>query len=245
MKSQARDSRDRRERADAFERRRGLAEANRLRDDQIISAAYAKGGTTNVPEVDYLNASLMTSWSVSGASADCTPVDLGKVLAGKIGGCVDLDVDVHARRVRRQHAEGSRDGAAVDVPFVHRGESRSRRVRADQAAAASQAGEPGAESGAVFGERVRLVNTVNNYTSRPIKVEDIDEARPVEDEGVLQGAVQPTPPTSPSSSSAISTSTRSRRCWRPTSDRCRRKGSPRPPIAPRGCSSRPTSSGRR
>jgi zinc protease len=145
-----------------------------FKNDQIIFTAYAKGGTTNVPEVDYRNASLMTGLvGVSGVGG-LSPVDLGKVLSGQIanasismgsythgvsGGSTPKDLETALQLMYLSFTAANHDPDAFELL--------KRRLRANLA-------NQGQSPGAVFGERVRLVNTVNNYMSRSMKVEDID-----------------------------------------------------------------------
>ena len=114
-----------------------------FKNDQVIFTAYAKGGTLNVPEADYPQ-----------RVADDRPrrrLRRRRLLAGRpgqdavgtAGERVAQHGRVHARRLRGQHAEGSGDRAAVAVPRLHRRESRSGCLRAVEAPAARQPGEPG------------------------------------------------------------------------------------------------------
>src|SRR5258706_9728242 len=55
-----------------------------FKNDQVIFTAYAKGGTMDVPEENYRNASLMTGLVGTSGVGGLSPVDLGKVLAGPL-----------------------------------------------------------------------------------------------------------------------------------------------------------------
>jgi zinc protease len=145
-----------------------------FKNDQIAFTAYAKGGTANVPEAEYRNASLMTSLvGVSGVGG-LSPVDLGKLLSGQIanaslsvgaythgvsGGSTPKDLETALQLLYLSFTAANHDPAAFELL--------KRRLRANLE---NQAQSPGA----VFGERVRLVNTSNNYMSRAMKVEDVD-----------------------------------------------------------------------
>jgi zinc protease len=145
-----------------------------FKNDQIIFTAYAKGGTTNVPEADYRNASLMTGLvGVSGVGG-LSPVDLGKMLSGQIanaslsmgsythgvgGGSTPKDLETALQLMYLSFTAANHDPDAFELM--------KRRLRANLL-------NQGQSPGAVFGERVRLVNTVNNYMSRSMKVEDVD-----------------------------------------------------------------------
>ena len=150
-----------------------------FKNDQITFTAYAKGGTTNVPEADYRNAAMMTGLiGVSGVGG-FSPVDLGKMLSGQIanaslsmgpythgvsGGATPKDLETALQLMYLSFtAPNLHDAQAFDLL--------KRRLRANLE---NQAQSPGA----VFGERVRLVNTNNNYMSRAMKIEDVDKLDP-------------------------------------------------------------------
>jgi len=145
-----------------------------FKNDQILFTAYAKGGTTNVPEADYKNASLMTGLVGTSGVGGFSPVDLGKLLSGQIanaslsmgsythgvsGASTPKDLETALQLLYLSFTDANHDPAAFDLL--------KRRLRANLE---NQAQSPGA----VFGERLRLVNTSNSYMSRSMKVEDVD-----------------------------------------------------------------------
>jgi len=145
-----------------------------FKNDQIAFTAYAKGGTTNVPEADYRNATMMTSLVGTSGVGGLSPVDLGKLLSGQIasaslsmgaythgasGGSTPKDLETALQLLYLSFTAANHDPAAFDLM--------KRRLRANLE---NQAQSPGA----VFGERLRLVNTNNNYMSRSMKLEDVD-----------------------------------------------------------------------
>jgi zinc protease len=132
-----------------------------------------------VPEADYRNAAMMTGLiGVSGVGG-FSPVDLGKMLSGQIanaslsmgpythgvsGGATPKDLETALQLMYLSFtAPNLHDAQAFDLL--------KRRLRANLE---NQAQSPGA----VFGERVRLVNTNNNYMSRAMKIEDVDKLDP-------------------------------------------------------------------
>ena len=145
-----------------------------FKNDQITFTAYAKGGTTGVPEAEYRNASLMTGLvGVSGVGG-FSPVDLGKMLSGQIanaslsmgsfthgmsGGGTPKDLETALQLMYLSFTAANHDPDAFELL--------KRRLRANLE---NQAQSPGA----VFGERVRMVNTSNSYLSRSMKVADVD-----------------------------------------------------------------------
>ena len=57
-----------------------------FRNDQIIFSSYARGGVSLASEADYLNASLANSFVGIGGVGGFSPVDLSKMLAGRLSG---------------------------------------------------------------------------------------------------------------------------------------------------------------
>ena len=81
-----------------------------------------------------------------GGIGGLNPVDLSKMLSGKIAQASPIDLGLHAGRQRLEHAEGSRDRAAAQLPRLHRAEHDARRARARQAAPGRLAAESRSES---------------------------------------------------------------------------------------------------
>ena len=149
-----------------------------FKNDQVIFTAYARGGTTNVPEDNYRNASLTTALVGTAGVGGLSPVDLGKLLSGKIasaslamgpythgvsGSSTPKDLETALQLLYLDFTAANHDPEAFELL--------KRRLRANLA-------NQGQSPGAVFGERVRLVNTVNNYTARSMKPEDVDTLDP-------------------------------------------------------------------
>ena len=145
-----------------------------FKNDQIVFTAYAKGGTANVPEAEYRNASLMTGLVGISGVGGLSPVDLGKMLSGQIanaslsmgsfthglsGGGTPKDLETALQLMYLSFTAANHDPSAFELM--------KRRLRANLE---NQAQSPGA----VFGERVRLVNTSNSYLSRSMKMADVD-----------------------------------------------------------------------
>ena len=145
-----------------------------FKNDQIVFTSYARGGTMSVPEDNYRNASLMTTLVNTAGVGGLSPVDLGKVLAGQLanaslsmgaythgvsGGSTPKDLETALQLAYLSFTAANHDPEAFELL--------KRRLRANLA-------NQGQSPGAVFGERLRLVNTVNSYTARSMKPEDID-----------------------------------------------------------------------
>jgi zinc protease len=144
-----------------------------FRADQVVFSSFARGGISTAPPEQYFNASLSSSIVGLGGVGGLTPVDLGKLLAGKIGGAsayistythgvngsaTPKDLDTALQLAYLHFTAPNRDPGALDLM--------KRRL---EASLANQAQSPGA----VFGERVRAINTVNHYTAKPIRLEDV------------------------------------------------------------------------
>jgi zinc protease len=144
-----------------------------FRNDQVSFTGYARGGISLASEADYLNASLSTSLVGLSGIGGITPVDLGKLLAGRIanasafmssythgvsGGSTPRDLEIALQLVHLQFTAPNRDPKALELL--------KRRLEANLA---NQAQNPGA----VFGERVRMVNTMDHYSSRSTTVADL------------------------------------------------------------------------
>ena len=84
-----------------------------------------------------------------------------------------------------------RDGAAAALPELHRARRRPRGVRAD-ASGSSRPPSPTAVAirAQAFGEKLGEVNTTGHYTAEPLTAEQHRPARPRRDDGVLQGALR-------------------------------------------------------
>ncbi|HUS22317.1 MAG TPA: insulinase family protein [Aeromicrobium sp.] len=145
-----------------------------FKNDQVIFTAYARGGTMDVPEQEYRDASLMTGLVGASGVGGFSPVDLGKMLSGQLasaslsmgsythgvsGAATPKDLETALQLLYLNFTAANHDPAAFELL--------KRRLRANLA-------NQGQSPGAVFGERVRLVNTSNSYTARAMKPEDVD-----------------------------------------------------------------------
>jgi zinc protease len=149
-----------------------------FRNDQIIFTSYARGGLSLATPADYNNASLATSLvSLSGVGG-FNPTDLGKLLAGKIanaspsvssttqgvaGSSTPKDLETALQLVYLEFTAPNQDPNAFALL--------KQRLEANLA---NQAQSPGA----VFSERVRRINTMDHYTARPLKIEDLANLDP-------------------------------------------------------------------
>jgi zinc protease len=144
-----------------------------FRNDQIIYTSYARGGVSLAPEADYLNASLASSFVSLGGVGGFTPVDLGKMLAGRLssaGTYISTYLHGITGSSTPKDLETSLQLAYLNVMAPNNDPSTLELMkRRMEANLANQSQSPGV----VFGERLRSVNTVGHYTSRPIRLDDL------------------------------------------------------------------------
>jgi zinc protease len=149
-----------------------------FRNDQISFTSYARGGLSTVPAEDYFNASLAGALVGLSGIGGFNPIDLGKLLAGKLanvspsvstythgmsGNTTPRDLETAMQLLYLQFTAPNRDPAAFELM--------KQRLEANLA---NQAQSPGA----VFGERLRCINTVNHFTCRSLKTEDLAKLNP-------------------------------------------------------------------
>ena len=144
-----------------------------FKNDEVVFTSYAKGGTSLASPSEYYAAVLSpTLVSISGIGG-FTPVELDKLLPGRL-------VDVSPYMSAYTHGvSGSSTPRDLETAFqlLHlyftapnkSPEAFELMKRRLQAVLANQAQSPGA----VYGERVRQVNTSNHYTARSLKPEDV------------------------------------------------------------------------
>jgi zinc protease len=149
-----------------------------FRNDQVSFTGYSKGGTSVAPPADYLNASLSTSLVGLAGVGGFNPIDLGKLLAGRIGnasafmgtythgvtgGSTPKDLEMALQLVYLLFTAPNHDAAAFNLMKT--------RIAASLA---NQAQNPGS----VFGDSVRRVNTSDHYSVRPMAPADVDKLNP-------------------------------------------------------------------
>jgi zinc protease len=146
-----------------------------FKNDQVLFTAYAKGGTSLASPSEYYAAVLSpTLVSIAGIGG-FTPVELDKLLPGRLvdvspyvssythgvsGSSTPRDLETAFQLLHLYFTAPNRSPEAFDLM--------KRRLHA---VLANQAQSPGA----VFGERLRQVNTNNHYTARSIRPEDVEK----------------------------------------------------------------------
>lgn len=145
-----------------------------FRNDQVTFTAYARGGASLASPDEFLDASLSTALiGVSGVGG-FSPIDLGKVLAGRLasaspyisnythgfsGGATPRDLEAALQLVYLHFTAPNRDASAFDL-------MKSRMA----ANLANQAQNPGS----VFGEKVRSLATLDHYSVKQMRTEDLE-----------------------------------------------------------------------
>ena len=145
-----------------------------FRNDQVAFHAYARGGASLASPAEYLDASLSTSLVGVAGVGGFSPIDLSKLMAGRIasaspfmgnythgisGGSTPRDLEAALQLVHLYFTAPNQDAAAFDL-------MKSRMAPN----LANQAQSPGA----VFGERVRSLATMGHYSTRQMRSEDLD-----------------------------------------------------------------------
>jgi zinc protease len=144
-----------------------------FRNDQIVFTSYARGGLSLAGPDRHLNASLATSLVGLAGVGGISPVDLGKLLAGKIAGAAPyLSTYTHGINGSSTPKDLETALQLASMTFTAPGgdaaslELMKRRL---SAALANQDQSPGA----AFGERLRRLNVMDHYTAVPVKLPDL------------------------------------------------------------------------
>jgi zinc protease len=149
-----------------------------FRNDQILFSSYARGGLSLVGADDYLNASLATSLVGTAGVGGFTPVDLGKLLAGRLGGA-SAYMSSYSQGINGSSTPKDLE-TALQLTYLHftapnaSPEAFQLMKRRLEASLANQGQSPGA----VYGERVRRINTLDHYSSHALRLEDLPRLDP-------------------------------------------------------------------
>jgi zinc protease len=149
-----------------------------FRNDQIAFTSFARGGTSTVGEQDYWNATYATSLVGLAGFGGLSPTDRGKLLAGKLASSSPY-ISTYTHGVQGNASPRDLETALqltyLDFTAPNRDVNAFQLMKRQlEARVANQGQSPGQ----VFSERVRALNTMNHYTSRPFKAEDIEKLDP-------------------------------------------------------------------
>jgi zinc protease len=137
-----------------------------FKNDQVMISAYAKGGASLAAEADYQEASLATALVGVGGVGGLNPVDLSKLLAGKIASASPT-ISTYTHGINGQASPRDLETAlqlnylAFTAPNLTRDSFELLRRRMGSALE-NQAQNPAF----VFNERVEQVNTSNHYSAK-------------------------------------------------------------------------------
>jgi zinc protease len=148
-----------------------------FKNDEILFSAYALGGSSLASKEDYLEASLSASFVSLAGVGGFEPVELGKLLAGRL-------VNVQPRVSLSEHGlSGSSAPKDLETAFqlahlTFTAPGDSERAfdllkRRMQASVANRAENPML----LFGEKVQAVNASGHYTTEPLTTERIAALR--------------------------------------------------------------------
>lgn len=148
-----------------------------FKNDEIVIASYAPGGTSLAAPEQFTEASLATALVGQSGVGGFTPVELNKLLAGEIAGA-QPSIGLSTAGISGGATPKDFETALqlVYLGFTAPNDTEpgmallSRRL---QAVLANQAQSPGF----VFGDKVREVNLSGHYTSRSLRVEDVPSLR--------------------------------------------------------------------
>jgi zinc protease len=144
-----------------------------FKNDQVLVSAYALGGSSLAAAADYQEARLATTLVGIGGMGGLNPVDLSKLLSGKIAQA-SPSIGDYTHGINGQASPRDLETAlklnylAFTAPNLTR-ESFELMKRRLSSMLENQAQNPGA----VFNERVDLANTSNHYSAKAITSADV------------------------------------------------------------------------
>lgn len=144
-----------------------------FKNDQVLFSSYALGGTSVASQADYPEASVGPGLVSVGGMGGLNPVDLSKLLSGKIAQA-SPQIDAYTQGTSGQASPRDLETAlqlnylTFTAPNLTR-EAFELMKRRLASALANRAENPRA----VFGEKVELVNTSNHYTAKDLTVADV------------------------------------------------------------------------
>jgi zinc protease len=144
-----------------------------FKNDQVLFSAYALGGTSHALEPEFHGAELVSSLVGVGGLGGFSPVDLSRMLAGKIASATP-SVGTYTTEIGGSSTPRDLETAlqlnylAFTAPNFT-AETLDLLKRRLGAVLENQAQNPKA----VFGEKVSLVNTSNHYSSRMVTTADL------------------------------------------------------------------------
>lgn len=145
-----------------------------FKNDQILFSAYAPGGTSLVPEKDYKSASLATAMVGVGGMGGLNPIELSKLLAGKIAQ-VSPSIGDYTQGVNGSSTPKDLETALQLDYLVFTAPNMTAEtfdLLKRRLAASLQNRDQNPR--VLFGEKAEQVNTSNHYSASPLKPEDVN-----------------------------------------------------------------------
>src|SRR6266851_1680513 len=154
-----------------------------FKNDQVVFALQAKGGTSLAPPSDYFEASLSTAYVNLSGAAGLKALDMQKLLAGKLAGATPFaSLSTHGFNGSAAPAQLETALQLLYARFTQPGDDPDAFVllqRQLNAFVVNRLDNPET----VFGDKLEEVNTSNHYTAQPLTVDRInalDRAKIVE-----------------------------------------------------------------
>ncbi len=144
-----------------------------FKNDQILFSAYAPGGLSLAPEQNYKTANLATAMVGVGGMGGLNPVDLSKMLSGKIAQASPSISDY------QQGISGSSTPKDLETALqLNYLAHTAPNMTPDVLELLKRRLEPSLQNRdqnprAVFGEKVEQVNTSNHYSAQPLTMADV------------------------------------------------------------------------
>jgi zinc protease len=144
-----------------------------FKNDQVLISAYARGGASLASEADYHEATLASALVSVGGMGGLNPVDLNKLLAGKIAQATPA-IGAYTHGINAQASPRDLETALKLNYLIFTAPNLTREAfelmrRRLASALANRAESPGS----VFNERAELVNSSNHYSAKSLTVADL------------------------------------------------------------------------
>jgi zinc protease len=144
-----------------------------FKNDQVVFSMYAKGGLSLAPEADYPEASLSTSFVALSGAAGLKAIDLEKQRAGKLADANPfISLSTHGFTGSAAPAQLETALQLLYAKFTQPGDDPDAfelLKRQLTAAVVNRLDNPSA----VFGDKLRAVNTSSHYSSHPFTVDRV------------------------------------------------------------------------
>ncbi len=151
-----------------------------FKNDQVVFALQAKGGTSLAPPADFVEASLATAYVNLSGAAGMKALDMQRLLAGKLAGASPFaSLSTHGFNGSAAPAQLETALQLLYARFTQPGddpEAFELMKRQLGAFVANRLDDPGT----VFGDKVEEINSSNHYTSKPLtpeRVNSLDRAK--------------------------------------------------------------------